>query len=106
MLLAISAAWLGFKALRNLSRKQALTRRREELIGKYGQEVAEEILAGKVWQGMSEPQLLDSWGSPVEVGREVIRNKVKETWKYGQTGKNRFLNRVYLENGIVIGWKN
>lgn len=105
-LVAIGAAWLGFKVLRNINRKRALARRREELIGKYGLEVAEAVIAGKVWQGMSEPQLLDSWGSPVEVGREVVRDKVKETWKYGQTGKNRFLNRVYLENGIVIGWKN
>ena len=106
ILLAIGAAWLGFKVLRSLNRKRALARRREELIEKYGHEAAERILAGKVWQGMSELQLLDSWGSPVEVGREIIRDKVKETWKYGQTGKNRFLNRVYLEDGIVIGWKN
>jgi uncharacterized protein len=81
-------------------------RRKRRLIAKYGEEIAAMIIAGKVWQGMTDEQLTDSWGSPVDVGREIIRTKTKETWKYGQTGKNRFRNRVYLENGIVIGWKN
>jgi hypothetical protein len=64
------------------------------------------IIARQVWQGMTDEQLTDSWGNPVDIGREIVRTKIKETWKYGQTGKNRFRNRVYLENGIVIGWKN
>jgi uncharacterized protein len=81
-------------------------RRRRHLITKYGEEIAVRIIARKVWQGMTEEQLTDSWGSPVDVGREIIRTKIKETWKYGRTGKNRYSNRVYLENGIVIGWKN
>jgi len=67
--------------------------------------VAEGILAGKVWQGMSNEQLLESWGNPADIDREVRRTKTKETWKYNQTGKNRFANRVFLENDIVIGWK-
>jgi uncharacterized protein len=79
---------------------------KRRLVAKYGEEIAAMILAHKVWQGMTEEQLTDSWGSPVEVGREIIRTRTKETWKYEQTGKNRYRNRVYLENGIVIGWKN
>jgi len=81
-------------------------RRKRRLIEKYGQEIAGMVIARQVWQGMTEEQLTDAWGSPADVGREIIRTKIKETWKYGQTGKNRFRNRVYLENGIVIGWKH
>lgn len=81
-------------------------RRKKRLVARFGEEIAALIIARKVWQGMTEEQLTESWGNPVDVGREIIRSKVKETWKYGQTGKNRFRNRVYLENGIVIGWKN
>jgi uncharacterized protein len=99
------ALWLGGKVVRDIRRRQALLRRRQSLIARFGEEAADRILAGEVWQGMTNEQLVESWGDPVEVGREVVRNKTKETWKYVQTGRNRFANRVYLENGSVIGWK-
>ncbi len=81
-------------------------RRKQHLVAKYGEEIAARIIARNVWQGMTEEQLTESRGAPVDIGREVIRAKIKETWKYGQTGRNRFSERVYLENGIVIGWKS
>jgi Lysozyme inhibitor LprI len=93
--------WLGSMVVRDIRKR----RRRQDLLSQYGEEVADRILAHEVWQGMTDEQLVASWGNPVEVGREVLRNKSKETWKYLQTGRNRFANRVYLENGVVIGWK-
>jgi uncharacterized protein YecT (DUF1311 family) len=80
--------------------------RRRYLVAKYGEEIADKIIAKQVWQGMTNEQLTDSWGNPMGISQEVIRQRVKETWKYGQTGKNRFRNRIYLENGVVIGWKD
>jgi len=77
----------------------------QRLVGKYGEEIAARVVAQKVWQGMTVEQLIESWGSPADIDREIVRTRTKETWKYVQTGKNRFANRVYLENGIVIGWK-
>lgn len=82
------------------------SRRKRRLTSEYGAEVAEMIIARRVWQGMTARQLIESWGSPADIGREIIRTKTKETWKYGRTGKNRYSDRVYLENGVVIGWKN
>ena len=79
--------------------------RRRYLTKKYGPEEAAQIMAREIWQGMTAEQLTESRGRPAEIGREIIRARTKETWKYGQTGKNRFQNRIYLENGIVIGWK-
>lgn len=77
----------------------------QRLIYLYGEDVAARILSHQVWQGMTEEQLLESRGSPADVGREIIRERTRETWKYQQIGKNRFRERIYLENGIVIGWK-
>lgn len=91
-------AWISLKVVNYLQR-------RRYLVGKYGKEIGLMILAKKMWQGMTEEQLTDSWGKPVEISQEVIRRRVRETWKYGQTGKNRFQNRVYFEDGYVIGWK-
>ena len=75
------------------------------LISKYGEQIAAGILAHQIWQGMTDEQLAESWGTPADVGYEIIRSRRRETWKYGQTGRNRFSDRVYLENGVVIGWK-
>jgi hypothetical protein len=81
------------------------TQRRKRLVGKYGEVIAQRILAAEVWQGMTDEQLVESWGNPADSDREIIKARTKETWKYIQTGKNRFKNRIYLENGIVVGWK-
>jgi uncharacterized protein len=81
-------------------------RRKRLLIAKYGEAVAARIIAREIWQGMTDEQLIESWGRPVEIGSEVMRTKTKQIWKYGQTGKNRFTERVTVENGIVSGWKN
>jgi hypothetical protein len=78
----------------------------QRLVHLYGEERASRILAHQVWQGMTEAQLLESRGTPMDVDHEIIRERTRKTWKYGQVGKNRFKERVYLENGIVIGWKN
>jgi uncharacterized protein YecT (DUF1311 family) len=103
VLLGIGVAiWLAVKVLQEIQKKQ----RRQSLIAKYGEADTDRILAGEVWMGMTNEQLIDAWGNPVEVGQEVSRNKTKETWKSNQTGKNRFSNRISLENGIVSGWKN
>jgi hypothetical protein len=80
--------------------------RRKQLVQKYGREIGLRILRRTVWQGMSSEQLVDSWGSPADIDHLVYKTKTKETWKYHQTGKNRFKDRVYLEGGVVVGWKD
>lgn len=89
----------------NIRRREEERRRaaeRQRLVDKYGDEIADRILAHTIWQGMTEEQLLESWGGPVDKDQEIKKATTKETWKYGQTGRNRFSNRVFLENGIVI----
>lgn len=101
VLFVVGAVVGGIAVVGNIRRKQ----RRQSLVAKYGEEAADMILAYQVWQGMTEEQLIESWGLPADKDFEVKRSTTKETWKYGQTGKNRFKNRVYLENGTVTGWK-
>lgn len=82
-------------------------RRRKYLIEKYGSElIADKIMARSVWQGMTTEQLLDSWGRPEDIDEKVFKTKTKETWKYGNNGKNRYRQRVYIEDSYVVGWQN
>jgi len=104
--------WLAHKAKlkRQAEERRRLEeefrQRREQLVAKYGSEqIADDILAHKIWQGMTSEQLVDSWGQPEDLDEKVYKQKTKKTWKYGQTGKNRYSQRVYTENGVVVGWK-
>jgi hypothetical protein len=80
-------------------------KRREALLGKYGDEqIADMIMKRMFWQGQTAEQLLDSLGTPVDVDKKVLKTKAKEIWKYHQTGKGRYRLRITLENGGVVGW--
>ena len=79
--------------------------RRKKLLEKYGdQEVVDRIMRKRIWQGMSREQLIDSWGSPADIDQKVYKEKTRDTYKYNQTGRNRYRSRVTVENGIVVGW--
>lgn len=78
----------------------------QNLMRKYNDpQVVTNIMLKKVWQGMSQQQLIDSRGAPEERDQAVYKTKTKETWKYGRVGKNRYRERIYVENGTVVGWK-
>jgi hypothetical protein len=84
----------------------ATAQRRKALMIKYNDAlVVEMIMAKRIWQGMTKEQLIDSWGQPKGHGERVMKTKRSETFKYNQTGRNRFRSRVMLENGTVIGWQ-
>lgn len=80
-------------------------KRREALLKRYGDPaIVEKIMQRMFWQGQTQEQLLDSLGRPLDVDERVLKTKTKETWKYNQTGTNRYGLRVILENGVVVGW--
>jgi hypothetical protein len=54
---------------------------------------------------MSAEMLLESRGRPDDCDESVYKAKRKEVWKYGQTGKNRYKEKIIIENGIVVGWR-
>lgn len=66
-------------------------KRRAALLEKYGDEkIVDMIMRRMFWQGQTEPQLIDSLGQPADIDKKVYKAKTKDTWKYHQTGKNRF----------------
>lgn len=80
-------------------------RRIRKFTEKYGdREIAVDIANKKIWQGMTEEMLADSWGGPAEIDKKVLKTKTKKTFKYNRTGKNSFRDRVIAEDGIVVGW--
>ena len=80
-------------------------KKRERLMSKYGDShLVEKLMAKSIWQGQTEGQLIDSIGKPLDIDQKVLKTKVKETWKYDKSGKNRYNLKVVFENGLVVGW--
>lgn len=98
--------WVAAVVFKRRREKRQLLARCSELMSKYNdQQIVAAIVEGKIWQGMSEEQLVDSRGLPDDRDQAVYKTKIKQTWKYGRTGRNRFRERIYIENGTIVGWK-
>lgn len=106
-LVAIAVAfWITAIVLKRRRQKRQLLARLSELMSKYGdQQIVAAIMERKIWQGMSQDQLINSRGLPDDTDQAVYKTKIKQTWKYGRIGKNRFRERIYVENGTIVGWK-
>ncbi|MEI7075958.1 DUF2845 domain-containing protein [Pectobacterium versatile] len=92
---------VGFVVLNAFQNKN----RRAKLMNKYGDAaLVDRLMKRMFWQGQSKEQLLDSLGKPLDIDQKVLKTKVKEVWKYNQTGKGRYALRITIENGEVIGW--
>jgi len=74
--------------------------RAKSLIIKYGEWAASRILSNKIWIGMTEEMLLDSWGSPNDINRTVTKYTNKSQYVYGLG------QYIYVENGKVTAWQN
>lgn len=109
LLLAVGAVLLGrwnarYKK-RYIERKRQRTR--DGLVAKYGDgPYIDEILAGRVWIGMTAEQLVDAWGPPVAIDTRRLKTKVSQTYKYVRTRRRGFRQRVKVDDGIVVGWTN
>ncbi len=80
--------------------------RRHALLEKYGDpEIVEAIMSRRFWVGQTNEQLRDSLGTPVDIDEQVLKTKVKHTWKYNRRGRNRYGLRALLDNGTVVGWQ-
>lgn len=86
-------------------RHKRLEEKRKRLIDEYGENIADMIMDGEIWQGQTTVQLIDSWGEPADKDIKVLKTKSKEIWKYDEIGKNRYRKIVTLENGLVVGWE-
>ena len=91
-------------ARQRLKRRQ-LARREEALTTRFGPETAHLIMDQQIFRGMTKEMLEASRGEPDDLEEERLRAKIKQTWKYNQAGVNRYKERIYLENHVVVGWK-
>lgn len=66
--------------------------------------IVQAILDGKIWETMTEEQLIDSIGKPEAIDHKQMKQKYRDVWKYQHRGGNRYHLRVTVENGLVIGW--
>lgn len=64
----------------------------------------EAILEGKVWESMTEEQLIDSIGKPEAIDHKQMKRKSRDVWKYQHRGGSRYGLRITIENGLVAGW--
>lgn len=110
-LLLIAAGAIGFliqannKKAEERRQVEARASRAEHLARKYANSpFINDILRGTIRQGMTEEQVVDSWGPPAAKDRRVLKTKVVDTLKYAQTGSRSFRQQVKIENGFVVGW--
>lgn len=82
----------------------------DDLILKYGDEIAKKIINKELWVGMDINHVYEVKGSHKKRVDNVINN-VEQTILYFDKHVNRLGNDAYdfeitLENGKVVGWKN
>lgn len=101
ILIVVALAVLWFAAFALMKRS-----RYSRLLQKYGgdEKLVDALVTGTIWQGMTAEQLRDSWGEPVSIEEKVMKTKVKQVFKYKQVARNRYRDKVTLEDGVIIGW--
>jgi hypothetical protein len=67
------------------------------LADKYGPDLANKLIAGKLWKGVTSEMVHDSWGGPLRINRVISSNVTKEEWIYANTW-------LYFENNILLEW--
>lgn len=84
--------------------EQRATAERQALVDRFGEAAADLIAIGDPWQGATQPMIEAMLGPPADVARKVLKKSTRETWKYGQIGKNRFVAKIMFEDGVCVGW--
>lgn len=86
--------------------ERQVAERAEQLIAQFGRENAARILLREYWLGQTLPMLIEALGPPVDRDEKVMKTKHRLTLKYHHQGGNRFALRVFVEDGLVVGWES
>lgn len=78
--------------------KEAQVKRAKALRAKYGTEIANRLLKGQIWIGMTSDMAIDCIGSPNKVNRTVDASGTFDQWVYS----DRYL---YFHNGKLKSWQ-
>ena len=63
------------------------------------------ILEGNVTLGMTQEQVIASWGKPHDINRSAGEWGVHEQWVYGRNAKGN-ITYLYFENGRLTSWQD
>lgn len=67
------------------------------LVEKYGYRTGKALFEHKIWKGIDNNMLKDSWGKPYNVKRETNSSGTIEIWTYKKSW-------LLLKNGILTEW--
>jgi len=67
-------------------------------VKKYGKRIGNRLASGKVWKGMTERMLRDSWGKPDKIHRNKEKWGVFTQWTYGKI-------TYFFRDGKLIDWE-
>jgi hypothetical protein len=101
VVLDLGLTWEKYRlAQKEAERQRVIDERIAYLKGKYGlsDEDCQRVLDKKIWIGMSEDVLLESWGKPNRINRTVSAYTVHKQYVYGRFPYNSI---VYVVNGVV-----
>ena len=96
--------WLILSLLAFAFLTYLLAKRARLMMKSKDEELIERLMEEKFWVGQTKEQLINSLGESLDVNQKVLKTKVKEVWKYEQTGKNRYGLKITLDDGVVVGW--
>ncbi len=83
-------------------REQQVAVQRQEsrytrLENKYGSNLADRMISGKIWKGMTSEMVSDSWGTPQKINRVISGNIIKEQWYYRDTW-------LFIQDDVLVDW--
>jgi hypothetical protein len=91
----------GLQAQQNVQETQPVQEQNDSrfsyLENKYGSNMANRLIAGKIWKGMSSEMVKDSWGVAEKINRVINGNVVKEEWIFRNTW-------LFFENNTLVEW--
>ncbi len=70
----------------------------KKLYRKYGKKIGGRLATGKIWKGMTEQMLKDSWGLPDRKTRNKKKWGLFTQWYYGTI-------TFYFKNGKLTDWE-
>ena len=70
----------------------------KQLIRKYGKKIGGRIVSGKVWKGMTDKMLKDSWGKPDKITKNKEKWGTFTQWIYGSI-------TYFFKNGKMTDWE-
>ena len=74
------------------------TCKREILVIKYGIEIGSRVAYKRIWKGMTEDMLRDSWGKPDKIDKNVEKWGVFTQWYYGDV-------TFFFRDGKLTDWE-